>query len=118
MRRLLCCCGLLGCTYHHIQFEVFLVHSHFAMLQRDGENSLMAVGDAIVWDVFNVQHPEWRMTYDGDGKEGIATRFSILQELADTGMKILSYHNDFPGLGNIFRQGSGYGFKPSRYQFF
>lgn len=77
----------------------------------------MQVGDALVSDVANIQNPEWELSFDVDRQGGIATRFSLLKELADSGMLFLSYHNDFPGLGRIFRQGSGYGLSHARYQF-
>lgn len=88
----------------------------FDMLNRDGEHSLMQTGDTFIVEVLSIQHPDWRYLFDGDKEAGIATRLSFLKELADSGMMILAYHNDFPGLGRIYRQSTGYGLRSTRYQ--
>lgn len=77
----------------------------------------MNIGDILLWDVFSIRHPEWPISLDTDSEAGIATRFSVLNELADSKMMFLSYHNNFPGLGYIYRQGEGYGHLPIRYEF-
>lgn len=77
----------------------------------------MHAADVLVWEVFSIQHPDWELTFDMDGPTGTVARLALLEELAETGGMFLSYHNDFPGLGHIKREGQGYGFKPVKYQF-
>lgn len=77
----------------------------------------MTVADTITSVVASIQHPEWRISFDIDGQAAIDRRISLLNELADSRVMFLSYHNDFPGLGHIFRQGEEFGLLNVRYQF-
>lgn len=90
---------------------------HSAFIIKSGDASLLHVGDVLVWDLFSIGRPEWRMAFDTDQDEGIKARFSLLNELADSGMRFLFYHNDFPGLGHVSRDSGGFTYKQSRYQF-
>ncbi|GMH36753.1 hypothetical protein BSKO_04626 [Bryopsis sp. KO-2023] len=90
---------------------------HSAFIIKSGDDSLMFVGDVLVFDLFSIERPEWRMLFDNNRDAAVGSRFSLLNELADSRMQFLSYHSDFPGLGHISRNRHGYSNRPSRYQF-
>lgn len=77
----------------------------------------MTTADVLLWEAFSIQQPEWRLVFDTDSDQAIATRFTLLRELADSGMMFHSYHTGFPSLGRIFRLGDGYGLRQETYFF-
>lgn len=87
------------------------------LVHRSGDQTLVHAADVLVWDVFSIQHPDWEISFDMDGTTGVDARFALLEELAQSGTLFLSYHNDFPGLGHITREGEGYGLKLVKYQY-
>ncbi|GMH39580.1 hypothetical protein BSKO_07478 [Bryopsis sp. KO-2023] len=89
---------------------------HSAFIIKSGEESFFISGDSIVIDFASVDHPEWVIVFDMDDKTAVDTRFELLEELASTGMRGAYYHIGFPGIGNIYRQSNGYGFRASRFE--
>lgn len=82
---------------------------------RSGDESCILLGDAISHQFFAVERPEWALTFDLESDAAINTRFSILENAANSRTKVLIYHGEFPGIGHIFKTAIGYGFRPIRY---
>ncbi|GMH36632.1 hypothetical protein BSKO_04505 [Bryopsis sp. KO-2023] len=89
---------------------------HTGYVIKSGEESFLFAGDAVLIDFINVEHPEWKVLFDMNATKAIDTRFKLLGELADTGMETALYHNGFPGVGHVYRDGKGYAFRPVRYE--
>lgn len=83
---------------------------------RSGEDSLMVVGDAIVIDILSVPHPDWVHPFDQDHSAAVNTRYSILEEVADTDQRLILFHGDFPGIGRVLKTNGTYEFRKARYE--
>ena len=74
-------------------------------------HSILEVGDSLVHVVDIVHHPlhvehlEWDRTWDADPEVALATRTTILTELAESGATVVASHFDSPG--RIERAGDG-----------
>ena len=79
-------------------------------------HSMLEVGDSlvhvvdIVHDRLHVEHLEWDRTWDAEPEVALATRGSILTELAERGSTILASH--IPEPGRIERAGDGLRWAP------
>ena len=81
------------------------------LLESQGERLLLMVD--LLLQPFQLQHLDWRLVFDMDGAAAVDTRRRVLAECADSLLATLFYHLDFPGLGTITRDGSGYAFTPT-----
>lgn len=90
----------LGHTPGHMSFEL-----------RDGDNSLLVVGDAIGNHHVAFEKPGWPSGSDQDAETAATTRLRLLDRLAGEDMRLIGFH--LPGgLGRVDRQGEGYVFLP------
>ncbi|GMH36631.1 hypothetical protein BSKO_04504 [Bryopsis sp. KO-2023] len=90
-------------------------HTGF-LIRSEGEEFLYGA-DLIIVDFLNVEHPEWIMDFDMDAETSISTRFKLFEELAANGTRGSYYHVGFPGIGHIYLDGRGFGFRESKYEF-
>lgn len=60
----------------------------------------------------NIRHPEWVMNIETNGAKAVATRFSLMNNLAGGEFLVIVYHEAFPGLGYIRRVGQSFDFVP------
>ena len=82
-----------------------------------GDQSLIALGDAMSHAYTNFAHPEWYNNFDSDGEQTVATRKRLLDMAAEDRIAILGYHFPFPGVGHVQRAGDVYRFVPALWQF-
>ena len=74
-------------------------------------HSILEIGPSLVHAVdivhhpLQVEHPEWDRTWDAEPEVALATRRTILTELADRGSTVVTSH--FPSRGRIERAGDG-----------
>ena len=88
-----------GHTPGHMSFEV----------QMGGE-SVMIVGDSIVNHHLAFAKPAWLSGSDQDAEMAAQTRLSLLDQLAQTQMRLIGFHLPGGGLGRTERRGDGYYF--------
>lgn len=81
---------------------------HSGYLIGAGADTLLYVGDALHHYVVSVQKPEWPNGFDADQAAAVASRATLLQQVATKGQRIYALHFPFPGLGKIEKRGDGY----------
>lgn len=90
---------------------------HAGFIIRSEEEEFFFGADSVIVDFLNVDHPEWVMDFDMDAEKSIETRFRLFEELAENGTRGAYYHVGFPGIGYIYGDTRGYGFRESQYEF-
>ena len=83
---------------------------HTSYMLRSHGKELMVVGDTFPSRTTVVQHPEWVICSDTNATTAVRTRYDLLDNLADEETQILSFHEEFPGLGFILRDRMAFGF--------
>lgn len=79
-------------------------------------HSILEIGDSlvlvtdIVHDPLHVEHLEWDRTWDAEPEVALATRGTILAEMAESGSTVLASH--FPSAGRIERVGDRFRWAP------
>jgi glyoxylase-like metal-dependent hydrolase (beta-lactamase superfamily II) len=76
-----------------------------------GEKILFC-GDIVHALRVQLQHPEVTAIFDVDQNAAAATRNQLLPKLASEDVVIAGPHMNFPGLGHLRKEGSGYGWAP------
>lgn len=90
---------------------------HMSLRVDSGDQSLIALGDAMSHAYTNFAHPEWYNNFDSDGEQTVATRKRLLDMAAADRIAVLGYHFPFPGVGHVQRDGDVYRFVPALWQF-
>ncbi len=90
---------------------------HMSLRVDSGDQSLIALGDAMTHAYTNFAHPGWYNNFDADGAQTVATRKRLLDMAAADRIAILGYHFPFPGVGHVQRDGDSYRFVPALWQF-
>jgi hypothetical protein len=62
--------------------------------------------------VVSVRKPFWQVAFDGDPKQGAATRTSLVNASAASGQRLFSEHFPFPGIGKIVKDKGGAHWQP------
>ena len=70
------------------------------------------IGDAVANDHVALTHPAVETGQDQDPATAAATRVALLDELAESGARVVGFHFPHPGLGRIVRDGDGFAFVP------
>ncbi len=91
-----------GHTPGHMSFEV-----------RDGGESMMVVGDAILNHHLSFDHPDWPLGADADRTMAAATRAALMDQLAGDQMLMIGFHLPDGGLGRVERAGGAFRFVPA-----
>lgn len=85
-------------------------HTGFRITSRGA--SLLMWTDIVHLPAIQFANPTAGVGFDVDGDKARETRSRILDEVADTGVLIAGSHLEFPALGFVARDGSGYRFVP------
>ncbi len=83
---------------------------HTGYMLRSSGKKLMVVGDTLVSRTTVIQHPEWAIISDTNATTVVRTRYDLMDKLADEKTQVLLYHDEFPGLGFIVRDGPSFDF--------
>jgi glyoxylase-like metal-dependent hydrolase (beta-lactamase superfamily II) len=84
---------------------------HLALeISSQGETFIDAV-DTFLHPI-QIDQPGWYSVVDIDPESVLASRRRLLERTAETGMKVMSFHFPFPGLGQITRKENGFAWKP------
>lgn len=85
---------------------------HMAFELRQGSESVMVVGDAIGNHHVAFAAPSWESGSDQDRATAVATRLSLLDQLAAEQTRLIGYHLPGGGMGRVERKGDAYRFVP------
>ena len=90
---------------------------HMSVRLDSGDQSLIALGDAMSHAWTNFAQPTWFNGFDADGEQTVKTRQALLDMATTDRVALLGYHFPFPGVGHVMRDGEAYRFVPSLWQF-
>ncbi|WP_299354442.1 MBL fold metallo-hydrolase [uncultured Shimia sp.] len=85
---------------------------HMAFELRQGSDSVMVVGDAIGNHHVAFAAPQLESGSDQDRAIAVATRLSLLDQLAADKTRLIGYHLPGGGMGHVERKGDVYRFVP------
>jgi glyoxylase-like metal-dependent hydrolase (beta-lactamase superfamily II) len=86
---------------------------HMCVMAESGNQSLMIVGDSIVFTHVSFEYPEWRNFADIDHTAATESRRMLLDRASSDEMLIMGFHFPFPGLGYALRHGNAYRWHPA-----
>ena len=90
---------------------------HMIFRIESGGRTLIVTGDTSNHFVLSLQRPEWKVVFDWDAAQAIATRKKVFDMIAAQKLPFLGYHMPFPSVGFVEKRGEGYHFIPETYQF-
>ena len=67
-------------------------------------------GDVAFHDPLSFRFPDAESVFDTDRAEAVATRRLMLDRLAQERLRVVGYHQPWPGLGRVERRGNAYRF--------
>ena len=85
---------------------------HCGFRIASGDASLLVFTDVVHLPAIQFAQPEAGVGFDVDGDQARATRKRILDEVAGAGTRIAGSHLEFPAVGYVTREGTGYRFAP------
>ncbi len=77
-----------------------------------GSRSLLVWGDIVHLPQVQAPEPEAGVVFDVDGAEAVHTRRRMLDVATTDRLLVAGMHTEFPGLGNVIRDGAGYRIVP------
>ncbi|WP_254683819.1 MBL fold metallo-hydrolase [Ruegeria sp. AD91A] len=83
---------------------------HMAFELRNGNESVMVVGDALGNPHVAFEHPDWHSGTDQDPQIAAAARYSLLDQVSEEKMRIVGFHLPNGGIGRVEKTGSAYRF--------
>lgn len=81
---------------------------HTIFTIASGDEQLCVLCDIAFHDPLSFAYPAGHSAYDQDQVQGAQTRSRTLAWLADTRMRLISYHAPWPGIGHVARSGAAY----------
>ncbi len=90
---------------------------HMGYLLTSGDDSVLIWGDALILPVLQFARPDWTIAFDADPDMARQTRIRLLDRVSADRTPVLGMHLDFPGLGNVIREGSAYRFLQTPWQY-
>jgi glyoxylase-like metal-dependent hydrolase (beta-lactamase superfamily II) len=85
---------------------------HCGWMIRSSGESLLIWGDIVHLPGIQFAAPDAGVAFDADGAQAVATRKRMFAKAADEELLVAGIHLDFPTLGHVQRDGSGYRFVP------
>ncbi len=85
---------------------------HMSVMVENGGRRLMVGGDVLSNNAISFARPDWRIGSDFDRDRAVATRKSLLDQLATDKMPLIGFHLSWPGLGMVERSGNAYRLVP------
>lgn len=84
---------------------------HIGILIESGGKQLIFAGDAVVHPL-HIEHLDWHFINDAEPEKAVASRRTLLEMAVERDALVMAYHFEFPGLGHIVENGTGYQWKP------
>lgn len=88
---------------------------HTVYLVQSGGQKLLLIGDLIHVATVQMDNPKVTIGFDSDSKAAYASRKKFFDAAAKDGELIGGAHLQFPGLGHLVTQGTGYRWVPVNY---
>jgi len=85
---------------------------HTAFLIERGGDRLLIASDCTNASYLNLRNPEWKLVFDMDPDQAIATRRKVFDMAAAERMQVSAYHWSFPATGFIVKDGARYDLMP------
>jgi glyoxylase-like metal-dependent hydrolase (beta-lactamase superfamily II) len=89
---------------------------HISVHISSGSEEMLLTGDVVVNSAVSFLHPEWPFGFDMDVPLATKSRMAFLDRAAADKTLVGSYHLPFPGFGHVVREGGGYRWLPSDWQ--
>jgi glyoxylase-like metal-dependent hydrolase (beta-lactamase superfamily II) len=89
---------------------------HTAFAIHSGNQSMLALSDAVRDPFLFARYPDWQPIFDMDGAQAVATRRRMLDRAAADRMLVEAFHFPFPACGHIAKAGAGYELVPALWQ--
>lgn len=86
-------------------------HTIYAI--ASGPRVMVYTGDLAHHHILLLRRPLLEFAFDTDPKQSAQTRARLLERFATDQPQVLSYHFPWPGLGNVVKDGQGYGWMPA-----
>ncbi|KAE9632850.1 MBL fold metallo-hydrolase [Parasedimentitalea maritima] len=86
---------------------------HMSFEVRDGNNSVMILGDAVNNHHISFARPGWETGADQDPETAAKTRMALLDQISHEKMTLIGYHLPEGGIGYAENSGEGYRFVPA-----
>ncbi len=90
-------------------------HAGF-ILESEGEG-LFIWADVVHIAAYQLARPEWGLAFDTDPHMAAATRRRTLERASGDRMLVAGMHLPFPGFGHVAREGAGYRFVPTEWDY-
>jgi glyoxylase-like metal-dependent hydrolase (beta-lactamase superfamily II) len=85
---------------------------HTVFIVTSADEALCVLADVAFLDPVSFAHPKAHSAYDYDPVQGAATRTHLLGRLAEERMLVIGYHQPWPGLGHVARDGNAFRWVP------
>jgi glyoxylase-like metal-dependent hydrolase (beta-lactamase superfamily II) len=86
---------------------------HTMIRVSSGKSSLLIWGDIVHATALQFARPEWAISFDSDQAAAVATRKKVFDQVSGSGTMVAGAHLDFPGIGFVARESSGYSYHPA-----
>lgn len=86
-------------------------HTIYAI--SSGPRVMVYTGDLAHHHILLLRRPLLEFAFDTDPKQSAQTRARLLDRFATDQPQVLSYHFPWPGLGNVIKEGQGFGWVPA-----
>lgn len=90
---------------------------HAGFVLSSGNDSLLFWGDVIHITGLQFSNPELMLVFDMDRDQTQATRQRMLDMAATEGLMLTGAHLDFPGFGQVIRDGGAYRYQAAPWQY-
>ena len=90
-------------------------HTGFNLVS--GNQNLLIWGDLVHAPALQFGHPEWSISFDVDPDKARATRSRLFDQASADRLRVAGMHLLFPGVGHVAKDGSGYDFVPSQWDY-
>lgn len=90
---------------------------HMGIMVEDSGDNLLIWGDIVHVPPVQFADPSVTIAFDADQDTARATRAKVLDMVATDGLKVAGAHIEFPGMGYLSKDGSGYRWEPAPYPY-
>ena len=73
-----------------------------------GAAQLLVFGDMVHFPALQTRHPDWGIAFDVDAQAAVTTRRRVFDMAVADRLLVAGMHMDFPGLGHMRRDATGY----------
>jgi len=89
---------------------------HTAFGIHSGNQSILAMSDAVRNPYLFARHPDWQPIFDMDGPLAVKTRRAMLDRAVADRMLVEAFHFPFPACGHMIKRATGYELVPVEWQ--